>query len=315
MKQLILSFFLLILTSSCQKVCDEFHPDIVYFPNPVTIASRPSAFSPLISLESRSDWGKEVKIAYAFAKEQDYYRAITAFKRALVFLPVNLQARKLQIDYAIFHCYYLAYKYQEAIEAFQGSSLESTTKEFPAYRELLIQLYECYTKCDNTIDAERIFSFIEQDFPEDAEILKITDAVLEANFPALVSLAECREDREDLEELITCYTLEAKSEDRARLYQTLLPGAGYYYVGQKQAALTSLIINSLFIWATYQCFNTGNTAAGIIMASLESGWYFGGINGAGIAAREYNERLYHTIGRDFLRNKGSFPILMLETTF
>lgn len=315
MKQLFLCLFVLVLASSCQKVCDEFNPDIVYFSNPITIASRPSAFSPLISLEARSDWGKEVKIAYAFAKEQDYYRAITAFKRALVFLPVNLPARKLQIEYAIFHCYYLAYKYEEAIEAFQGSSLECVTGEFCAYRELLIQLYECYCKCGNETDAERIFSFIERDFPEDAETLKITDAVLEANFPALVSIAECREDKEDLEELITCYSLQAKSEDRARLYQTLLPGAGYYYVGQKQAALTSLIINTLFVWAAYRCFKTGNTAAGILTASLESGWYFGGINGAGIAAREYNERLYHTLGRDFLRNKSYFPVLMLETTF
>jgi len=296
-------------------VCDEFNPDIVYFPNPVTIASRPSAFNPLISLEARSDWGKEVKIAYAFAKEQDYYRAITAFKRALVFLPANLPARKLQIEYAIFHCYYLAYKYEDAIEAFQGTSLECATNEFPAYRELLIQLYECYKKSDNEIDAERILSFIEKDFPDDAETLKITDAVLEANFPALVSIAECREDCEDLEELITCYSLEAKSESMAKFYQAILPGAGYYYVGQKQAAVTSIILNSLFIWATYTCFKTGNTAAGILTASLESGWYFGGINGAGIAAREYNERLYHTVGRDFLRNRGYFPVLMLETTF
>ena len=45
------------------------------------------------------------------------------------------------------------------------------------------------------------------------------------------------------------------------------------------------------------------------------GWYFGGINGAGLAAQEYNERVYERLARDTMIENKLFPILMLEKAF
>ena len=307
---------LCVCCSSCQRVVDDFEPNIVYYPNPMVVAALPKAFPPLTAQECRSDWGKELRVAYSVAKDQDYYRAITAFKRALVFLPKALRDRKLQIEYGIFHSYYLAYKYSDAIESYEGSSLScGVDSTFPAFRDLLLQVWESYRKCGDDGRADQILQLLESECSLDADKLKLSKSVIDADFPSMIQAGGAFPDRAGVDSLISQYSSQAKSPATARLYQTILPGAGYWYVGQKKAAFTSLVINGLFIWAAYRFFETGNIAAGIVTASLETGWYFGGINGAGLAATEFNERLYHTQGRDYLRQKSLFPILMISTSF
>lgn len=301
--------------SGCQKYCDEFAPDIGYFPTPCLIESRPSAFEPLKNDERLRDWGKELRIGYAFTEEQDYYRAITAFKRAHVLLPSKERERREQILYNIFQCYYLAYKYQEAIEAFEGTALENVPKQFPAFHDLLIALYDCYQKVGNCTKARKILSLIEQEYPNDAASLELSTAFIKADLENIPEAASATNYQEEVNDLMWEYSWVSKSPKKARLYQALLPGAGYYYVGLKNTALTSLVLNGLFIWASYSFFNKGYTAAGLITLSLETGWYIGGINGAGIAAREFNERLYELNAKEFMRSRSLFPILMIQTSF
>lgn len=311
----LLSLTLFLASTGCQKYCDEFEPDLSYFPNPCMTKSRPSAFDPLSPAECQRDWGKELRIGYAFANEQDYYRAITAFKRTLVLLPLKERARLEQVHYAIFQCYYFAYKYTEAMEAFEEGPLQNVSRSFPAFRELLIMLYDCYQKTGNDAKAYRILSLIDSEFPCDAADLSLSKAFHEADFCSISEKAACTSYKEETDQLLWDYSRVAKSPRLARNYQALLPGAGYYYVGLKDTAVTSLLLNTFFIWAAYSFFNNGNIAAGVITTSLEAGWYFGGINGAGIAAREYNERLYELNGREFMRSRSLYPILRLETTF
>ncbi|MBA3237339.1 MAG: tetratricopeptide repeat protein [Parachlamydiaceae bacterium] len=299
----------------CQKYCDEFEPNLTYFPNPVIIQSRPSAFPELTNEECRRDWGKEVRIAYAFAEEQDYYRAITGFKRALVLMPNKEIARRNQINYAIVQSYYLANKCQETIEAYESCNLENIQKEFPAIQELLIILYDSYKKIGEDAKACNILSIVQQEFPELAVQLQLSTAFIDSDFSEIREIAAFSPHESDVHSLLDEYSMVVKSPERARLYQTVLPGAGYYYVGLKNAALSSFLLNTLFVWAAYNFFKDGNIAAGILTTSLETGWYFGGINGAGIAAREYNERVYEVNGREFMRNHCLFPILMLQTSF
>src|SRR5664279_4354323 len=88
------SVLIILELSGCTKYYDEFTPNMEYVPYPYVTQCRPSAFPPLNSEECHSDWGKELRIAYVFAAEQDYYRAITGFKRSLVLLPPNETRRK-----------------------------------------------------------------------------------------------------------------------------------------------------------------------------------------------------------------------------
>lgn len=306
---------ILLASSGCQKYCDEFSPDLSFYPNPCVIQSRPSAFEPLTPAECLRDWGKEMRIGYSFVDEQDYYRAITAFKRTLVLLPKKEHARQEQVHYAIVQCYYFAYKYQEAVETFESGPLQHVSRSFPAFKDLLIMLYDSYQKTGNHVKACRILSLMENDFPEEASALHLSKAFLETDFCEISQTAEATPFKEEVDNFLFEYSLMAKSPRLARNYQALLPGAGYYYVGLKNTALTSLVLNTFFIWAAVSFFNKGNIAAGLITTSLEAGWYFGGINGAGIAAREFNERLYECSGREFMRSRNLFPILRLETSF
>lgn len=311
----LLAIPMLFAFDGCQKYCDEFEPNLSYFPNPCVIQSRSSAFEPLSPQECYKDWGKELRIGYAFADEQDYYRAITAFKRTLVLLPRKERARQEQVHYDIFQCYYFAYKYQEAVEAFESGPLQNVSKTFPAFKDLLIMLYDCFQKIGDAAKACKILSLIETEFPCDGSALSLSKAFHDADFCSISEKAAYTPYKEEVDQLLWEYSMTAKSPRLARNYQALLPGAGYYYVGLKNTAVTSLLLNTFFIWAAYSFFNNGNVAAGMITTSLEAGWYFGGINGAGIAAREYNERLYECTGREFMRSRKLYPILRLETSF
>lgn len=299
----------------CQRNCEIFEPHISYYPNACLLESRPSAFHGLSHVEGHTDWGKEMRAGYAFTAEQDYYRAITSFKRALVFLPAEFKARKLQLQYAIVQAYYLGCKYESAIEAFEASDLCFTQKDFPAHRDLLILLYDIYMHEECQVKACEIMKILQADFPEDAESITLSSAFGKADFPATLEIAARRPDADDFSSFIGEYHCLAKSGRRAELYQAVLPGAGYYYVGQKKAAVTSFLVNALFTWAAYRFFERGYPAAGAITASLEAGWYLGGINGARLAANEYNLAVYEANGREFMRSRNLFPILMINTSF
>lgn len=265
-------------------------------------------------MERSQDWGRELFIGKAFAKEMDLYRAITSFKRALFLIPKNHE-RRFEIEYDIFFAYYVANKHQDAVEAFESSKLINAPDNFPALHDLLIALYDSYMKIDQFERACRILRLIEEFDIDTANHLQLEEAVIEADIPSIVNKANCTNSNETITEFLTTYFTEAKSVSKARTLNAILPGAGYYYVGQKKSAVTSFVINALFIAAAYQLFDRGYIPAALIVTSLETGWYFGGINGAGIEAKQYNENLYGRVATEALRKERLFPILMIEKGF
>lgn len=292
---------------SCHPNSCTIEPNICLVPQHRQVDCLPSAFPALTPSEKETDWGKELLIANAFLREFDLYRAITSYKRAQVLIPFELIERRIQIQFSIVQSYYLGQKYQETVEAFECSDLIKIPKNFPAFQELLLMLQDSYNQIGQYEKAKRVFELIEADEPETAARLKLADAYLSADFMTL---------REFNQDAFLCdYHSDTLSVRRAQTLNAILPGAGYYYVGQKKAAFTSLIINTLFIAAAYYFFEEGNIAAGLITTSLETGWYFGGINGAGLAAKEYNERIYESKAREEINRQRLFPVLMFKTCF
>ena len=174
-------------------------------------------------------------------------------------------------------------------------------------------LYDSYQETGQCEKATKIHAFIQSTDEILASKLDEYQAVVDADFCALEELSNQQD--EDIALLISTYSNSYKSPRKAELLNGILPGAGYYYVGQKTTALTSFIINALFTYAAYQFFDHGYIAAGCITTSLELGWYLGGINGAGIAARDSNERAYEAQSKNFLINKRLFPVLMFSHAF
>ena len=305
-------FLLLILCTSCYRVPDKIEPQINYMVQDNYIKSLAAAFPPLTTVERNSSWGQEYTIGLAFARELDLYRAISTFKRAAILIPYKITDRRNEIDYFILYCFYLGNKYRDVIDTFENSPLRQVTPQFPAYHDLLIILYESYMKTEEPEKANGILEIIDETFPDTAKQLELSTALSGGHIEALEQI---RLEDPSLSALMTSYAKEKKSIPRAQIYNAILPGAGYAYVGQKQSAFTAFTLNALFIAAAVEFFRRGYIAAGIITTTFESGWYFGGIYGAGESAKLYNERIYEKKAYALLGSEKHFPVLMLRYGF
>lgn len=306
---------LLVLTASCYRVSDKIDPRVSCQLQDRHIHELHSAFPPLSLEERNSDWGRECVIAAAFADQLDLYRAVSTYKRAEILLPSSEQARLLEVQYDILFCYFLGKRYDEAIEAFEKSTLSHVDKTFPSYRDLLLILYECYREMNDPEKQERIFELMGKSYPDTAEKLKLSRAIREGNIEEVERFACGFNGPSYLSSLLYCYYSGKKSIGGAQALNAILPGGGYLYIGQKKSALTAFFLNGLFIAAAYEFFHHGHTVAGIITLGFETGWYFGGIYGAGEEAKYYNERLYERNASAVLNDHNLFPVLMLEHSF
>jgi len=306
---------LLLCLSSCYRVPDELDPKINCQIQDQHFAHLSSAFPSLSCEERRSDWGREYTIAHCFARELDLYRAVSTFKRAEILLPSDEAARKLEIEYDILLCYFLGGRYEEALQAFDKSDLACVDKTFPAYHDLLLVLYECYQETKNTEKQEKIYHLMEQSYPDTAEKLRLSGAIREGDLGVVRCFAEGFPKDSYLDELLSYYQENKKSVATAQILNAIVPGAGYLYIGQKKSAFTAFVLNGLFITAAVQFFRHNHLAAGIITSGFESGWYFGGIYGAGEEAKYYNERLYEKKASLILNQHNLFPTLMMRYDF
>lgn len=306
---------LLLLTTCCYRVPDRINPAVNYQLQDQHFSPLASAFFPLSPLERASDWGKEYAIAKAFAEELDLYRAVSTFKRAQILLPEADVSRKLEIAYDILLCYFLGKRYDEAIEAFDKSDLSRVDKTFPAYHDLLLVLYECYREMDDKEKQQRIFELMGKSYPDTAEKITLSHAVREGDLSQVEQFAKGFQRPSYLDGLLDTYNSQKKSVGKAQLLNAFIPGAGYLYIGQRKSAFTAFLLNGLFIAAAYQFFHRGHIAAGIITTGFETGWYFGGIYGAGEEAKYYNERLYEKNGAVLLNDHHLFPVLMMKHNF
>lgn len=305
---------LLVLLSSCYKVTDTIDPRINCHVQDKHFSKLSSAFPPINGAEKQTDWGKEFIIASCFASELDLYRAVSTYKRALILLPSNETARKLEIQYDILLCFFFGQRYEEAVLAFEKSDLACVDKTFPAYHDLLLVLNECYKETDAQEKQEQVFDLLQKSYPDTAEKLTLSGAIRKGDLCTIETFAEGFQAPSYLDDLLCYYNSQKKSVKKAQLLN-ILPGAGYLYIGQKKSALTAFLLNGLFITAAVQFFLHKHIAAGIITTGFESGWYFGGIYGAGEEAKYYNERLYENKAACVLNQHNLFPTLMMKYEF
>ena len=313
-KYLTLVFSYLLLSSSCTRVPEQIEPKIDYSVQDRYLLRLPSPFTPLTEEEKRQEWAREYKIAMGFAHELDLYQAITAFKRTLFLLPKEEKQRRLELQYEVLLCYYIGKKYAEVIQTFDSSGLHFVGAEFLASHDLLIILFDSYNHMKEPEKAQKILEYMQAHYPEDAEKLKLSHSLQEGNI-ALIEQFSTLPNYTYLSSLLNCYDKEKKSIQKAQVLNALLPGAGYLYLGQKQSAMTAFLLNGLFIGASYYFFHKGNIPAGIIFTGFESGWYFGGIYGAGEEAKFYNERMYEKCAAPIMNQYKLFPILSLRYAF
>ncbi len=312
---LCLSLLALGISNSCHRVPDQIEPSINYAVQDRYLQSLPAPFPPLSEEEIDTNWGKEYLIGITFARQLDLYQAITAFKRAEILLPQTEKERRLEVQYEVLLCYYIGRKYTDVIDTFNTSGLKRIETSFPACNDLLTILYDSYLQVGDEAQAERTLQIIYQLNPEEAPQLSLSTALIDANFPQIHYFAEAVPDSSYLDTFLNDYAEQKKSVSQAQLFNAFIPGSGYLYLGQTQSAITAFLLNGLFIAAAVNFFIHDHVAAGIICTSFEMGWYFGGIFGAGLEAKYYNERLYERLATPMMNQHRLFPILRLNYAF
>lgn len=296
----------LLALTSCYPRHAQLEPNIRHVPKQCEVASMPGPFPPLLPFERKQAWALEYVIGVELGKQLDLYRAITSFKRALILLPEESD-RKQQIEYDIALSYFLGDKFCETIRAVEESSLTHISSSFCAYQELMVMLYESYLE---TRQPDRAAMIMQQLSGETASEVAISSALRRGDLATLR-----RGNTPAVNHLLNEYCRCKKSVSKAQVLNAALPGAGYLYVGQRTSAVTAFLLNGLFIFGAYQFYRNGYWAAGAFTTSLELGWYFGGIYGAGEAAHLHNELLYERLTAPYVCEQNLFPSLMLRWTF
>lgn len=248
-------------------------------------------FNNLSAEESLQDWAKEYQMGMAFAKERETSLAITSFKRALV-LSTDHSERQKEIYYAIILTYYLAEKYADAVQIFEKSPLLAVNEAFPSYHDLMIMLYHSYEIGKAPTKADSILKKIEAIDPNEANQLKITQALLRKDLEQIKELSQSLPNKKWLGELTETLTLRQKSQKLAKYLNMFVPGLGYYYLGQKKAAFTAFAINTTLVLGAAKLFMMRYYALASLATLFELGWYVGGLYGAGQSTEIYNEALF-----------------------
>lgn len=307
---LLTPFFLL----SCIKGDESISPQISCSVREQYLKSLPSPFKPLSRDERASDWGKEYRIGLKFAEKLDLYPALTAFRRADCLVDEGGE-RQQEINYYILYCYYLGKKYEDVIETFETTSLCSAHPTFPPFNDLLIMLYESYEELGFEQKAQDTYRLINEYHSKESKKIELGSALRRGDISGTKTAAVDTPYEKDVNELIEAYSGKKKSVKQAKTLNALMPGAGFFYLGQKQSAITAFALNALFTAAAIHSFHKHNYAAGVIFTSFEAGWYFGGIYGAGENAKLYNERIWEKEVSGYMYRESLFPTLMLKYSF
>ena len=229
------SFYLIVIAilCGCQPVVTQIEPTITYIPPKQWVERTPSAFPPLTLEEKRQEWSKEWFLGIKFAENVDFYRAITCFKQAQFLLNPKNQSRREQLSFCVIESYYLGLKYREAAEEFETGPLFYVSPSFPAYKELLMIVIDSYRQTNQCKKADNFQELLDQYNAELGEKLQLSFSLSEGDFARIETLPRS----EGIDEFLLSYDLQAKSVQKARALNAILPGAGYFIMWDKSTPL------------------------------------------------------------------------------
>lgn len=183
---------------SCTDVKQSLTPKLDYAVQDKYLKHLEPLFHSLTSEEKKEPWGQEYAIGLAFAKKLDLFQAITSFKRANILIPDALFSRKAEIEYQIVNCYYLAKRFQDAIDAFEESTLASIDRHFIAFHDLLVILFESYERIQEHDRALWVLKMMHKHYPHEAMKLSLTAAILKADFAKIEEIAHDEKPQKEL---------------------------------------------------------------------------------------------------------------------
>jgi tetratricopeptide (TPR) repeat protein len=246
--------------------------------------------------------------------EQDYYRAVTEYKRFIYLHPEHPHTGRAYLNIA--RAAIAVERWEDALAALE-KVLDRDIHEPLRAQAHLLRAEVAYLQEDFSFG----YSYLGQLknlHPEPALEQRVRELQLwslledgeleQARMFAQTRELELYPDAEDIRAL---QDLPRKSPRLAGTLSALLPGAGQLYNGRYREAGMAFALNAAFLAGGIQAINTGNTVLGGILLFFEAGWYGGNIYNAVNTAHKSNRTRYRN-ALDRLRDKYQFSLLSTE---
>jgi tetratricopeptide (TPR) repeat protein len=234
-----------------------------------------------------------LSFADSLAAENDYYRAITEYKRFLHYSPKDTRAAYAQL--AIGKCLLAGQRWEKADLAlkkvwvsYPGSEEAQTARQLyadAAYDRGDFATAETrYQRLQETLTAES----------SDSNLFKEGLSQLQQS-----NLDEARESFSALQSPLSLQLsisldeyqqLSKKSPQFAGVLSALLPGTGQLYTERPLQAGTAFALNAAFIYGAIESWENENYTTAGILSLFEMGWYGGNIYNAMNNAHKFNRR-------------------------
>jgi TolA-binding protein len=241
----------------------------------------------------------QMGLADHFFQEEDYYRAITEYKRFLFFFPQS--GRVEEALWKIAKSYFNGHKWDETI-----SACDEWLKKFPDSP----RAGDAYFLKGLAFAEKKDFSQARYFFQKTQESSPGTALADEAQFQIARTYVKEEKWREAADEfrkvrkssklypkgdywakgLDRMDEVPHKSPAAAGILAAILPGAGHVYSERYRDAAVAFLLNGAFIWGMVESFQHNNNVVGGILTFFELGWYSGNIYSAVASAHKYNKR-------------------------
>lgn len=276
-----------------------------------------------------------LKLADAFADEQDYYRAITEYKKVIHLFP---DYEKIDwVHFQIGKLYYEGGRYAQAKYA-----LLPLTDSRDTYLRFLAHNYIALSYYENTeyANAERLFDELRLEPPgkpyiTDYTIYMSMAAAGNKNFStALERMREAEklwhsssaenstqtQYRHFFDKTVPLLEkaseLSPKSPFWAAFFAAIFPGAGHFFLGEWDTGVVSLSLVGGAAFLAYDGFVRASAVHSILFTTFATGAYIGQIYSGYRTARKHNEELGDSEFRELNRQFRSLNVaLQFQTRF
>ncbi|MBL4678336.1 MAG: membrane protein insertion efficiency factor YidD [Mucilaginibacter sp.] len=252
-----------------------------------------------------SDAGGSVAFIRSLINNGYYQQAILEIKRAEFAVPFNVE---IFINELV--CLKALNEYEKAIYAYE-TQCPQTYKRDP---EVLYQLATIYYKLGNADKANQIATDgvpASHDDHQKAKFYALQGLTYASKYDwnaAKISFMKLRElpYRADVTESNIRLTEKAmafkyKSPAKASLL-SIFPGLGYAYTGHPQTAVSSLLLNGVFAYATVSSIQKKNYGVAALTGLFSLSFYVANIYGSGQSAKRHNEEMKKSIVNNLYYN-------------
>ncbi len=245
------------------------------------------------------DEGMQIGLGDSFFTEEDYYRAITEYKRFLFFFPKSLRTE--EVLWKIAKSYLNGKKWDEAISA--GDDLINKFPDSTLAADIFFLKGLCYSEKKEFSQARRFFQKAQERSPA-SFISNESQWQIALTYLKEEKWKEATEEFQKINKTSKLYPkaesfsqglsalneIPQKSPGIAGILSAILPGSGHLYCGRYRDAIIAFLLNGSFIWGMMEAFENKEYIIGGILTFFELGWYSGNIYSAVSSTNKFNQK-------------------------